>query len=328
MQRRTFIEGIAALAAAWPLAARAQQSTVRRVGVLMNFAKDDPEGAARFAALRDRLGTLGWADGSNVLIEARWAAGRTDLMLTYASQLVSAPVDVIVAQSTPVTTILKKLTDTIPIVFTQVADPIGSGFVSNYAQPDGNITGFTDIDPPIAGKWLEVLKEAAPRINHVTVFSDPDQINHQRFLRAIDAAAPLLKVEVAVVTARGRAEIEDAIANMAVQADGGLIVLPGPLYNTQRASIIEAAGRHRVPAVYPFKYYVKEGGLLYYGTDQLDEWPHAADYVDRILRGEKPASLPVQGPTKYELVINHKAAKGLGLEVPLMMLGRADEVIE
>ena len=328
MQRRTFMKGIAALAAAWPFAARAQQPTVRRVGVLMNYAEGDPEGVARLAALRDRLGTLGWADGKNVQIEARWAAGRGDLTLAYASQLVSQPADVIVGQSTPVMTVLKKLTDTIPIVFTQVADPVGSGFVSNYAQPAGNITGFADFDPSVGGKWLEVLKEAAPRIDHVTVFSDPDQINHERFLRAIEAAAPRLKAQIAVVTARSRAEIEQMIANMARQADGGLIVLPGPLYNIQRASIIEAAARYRVPAVYPIKYYVKEGGLLYYGMDQLDEWPHAADYVDRILRGEKPASLPVQGPTKYELVINHKAAKGLGLEVPLMMLGRADEVIE
>ena len=326
MRRREFISVIGGAAAAWPLAARAQQT--RRIGVLINYVEDDPEGAARLAALRERLGALGWTDGGNVQIEARWAAGRADLTLAYASQLVSQPADVIVAASTPVMTVLKKLTDTIPIVFTQVADPVGSGFVSNYAQPDGNITGFADFDPSVGGKWLEVLKEAAPRIDHVTVFSDPDQINHERFLRAIEAAAPLLKAQIAAVTARSRAEIEQVIANVARQADGGVIVLPGPLYNIQRASIIEAAARYRVPAVYPIKFYVEEGGLLYYGINQLDEWPHAADYVDRILRGEKPASLPVQGPTKYELVINHKAAKGLGLELPLMMLGRADEVIE
>jgi putative ABC transport system substrate-binding protein len=328
MRRREFIAVIGTASATWPLAAGAQHSTVRRVGVLMYYAEDDAEGAARFAALRDRLGTLGWANGRNAQIEARWAAGRPDLTLAYASQLVSQPADVIVAASTPVVTILKKLTDTIPIVFTQVADPVGSGFVSNYAKPDGNITGFADFDPSVAGKWLEVLKEAAPRIDHVTVFSDPDQINHERFLRTIQAAAPPLKAQIAVVTARSRAEIEQVIANVARQADGGVIVLPGPLYNIQRASIIEAAARYRVPAVYPIKYYVEEGGLLYYGMNQIDEWPQAADYVDRILRGEKPASLPVQGPTKYELVINHKTAKGLGLELPPMMLGRADEVIE
>ena len=225
-------------------------------------------------------------------------------------------------------TVLKKLTDTIPIVFTQVADPVGSGFVSNYTQPDGNITGFTDADPSVAGKWLEVLKEAAPRIDHVAVFWDPDQINHQRFLRVIEAAASLLKAQVAVVMARSRAEIEQVIANMAGQADGGLIVLPSPFYATLRASIIEVAGRYRVPAVYPFKYYVKEGGLLYYGSDQLDEWPHAADYVDRILKGEKPADLPVMQPTKIELIINLKTAKALGLTVPLIMQMTADEVIE
>jgi putative ABC transport system substrate-binding protein len=225
---------------------------VRRVGVLMNYAEDDPEGDARFAALRGRLGTLGWADGRNVQIEARWAAGRADLTLTYASQLVSQPADVIVAQTTLVMTILQKLTGSIPIVFTQVADPVGSGFVSNYARPGGNITGFTDFDTSVAAKWLQVLKEVAPRIDHVTVFSDPDQINHQRFLRVIEAAAPPLKAQVAVVTARNRAEIEQVIANMAGKANGGLIVLPGPLYNNRRASITEAAALFRVPAVYPY----------------------------------------------------------------------------
>ena len=326
MRRRTFIEGIAALAAAWPIAARAQH--MRRIGVLINYAEDDPEGAARLAALRDRLGTLGWTDGGNVQIEARWPAGRADLMLTYAGQLVSQPADVIVAQTTLVMTILKKLTDTIPIVFTQVADPAGSGFVSNYARPGGNITGFTDFDPPVAGKWLQVLKEAASQIDHVTVFSDPDQINHQRFLRAIETTAAPLKTPVSVVTVRSRAEIERAIRSMAGQADGGLIVLPGPLYNIQRASIIEAAARYRVPAVYPFKYYVKEGGLLCYGDDQLDQWRHAADYVHRILKGEKPADLPVQAPTKYELVINLKTANALGLTIPAAMLSVADELID
>jgi putative ABC transport system substrate-binding protein len=326
MRRREFITLVGGAAATWPLAARAQQS--RRIGVLINYVEDDPEGAARLAALRERLSALGWTDGGNVQIEARWAAGRADLTLTYASQLVSQPADVIVAQTTLVMTILKKLTGSIPIVFTQVADPVGSGFVSNYARPGGNITGFTDFDTSVAAKWLQVLKEVAPRIDHVTVFLDPDQINHQRFLRVIEAAAPPLKAQVAVVTARNRAEIEQVIANMAGQANGGLIVLPGPLYNNRRASITEAAARFRVPAVYPYKYYVKGGGLLSYGIDQLDEWRLAADYVDRILKGEKPADLPVQAPTKYEFVINLQAAKALGIDVPPTMLARADEVIE
>jgi putative ABC transport system substrate-binding protein len=329
MKRREVITLLGGTALAWPLAARAQQGErLRRIGVLMSYAEGDPEGKDRFAALHDQLGKLGWADGRNVAIETRWTAGHANLMLVFATELVTQPVDVIVAQSTPVLGVVKQLTNTIPVVFTQVADPAGSGFVSNYARPGGNITGFTDYDPAIAGKWLEILKEAAPRINRVTVFFDPDQVNHQRFLRVIESSAPALKMQVSFATVHNRAEIEQAIANAAGQSDGALIVLPGPLHNTQRASIIEAAARYRLPAVYPFKYYVKEGGLLYYGTDQLAQWPDAAGYVDRILKGEKPADLPVQAPTKYDLAINLKTAMTLGLTVPATLIARADEVIE
>jgi putative ABC transport system substrate-binding protein len=329
MRRREFITLLGGTALAWPLAARAQQGErLRRIGVLMSYAEGDPEGKDRFAALHDQLGKLGWADGRNVAIETRWAAGQANLMLVFATELVTQPVDVIVAQSTPVLGVVKQLTSTIPVVFTQVADPAGSGFVSNYARPGGNITGFTDYDPAIAGKWLEILKEAAPRTNRVTVFFDPDQVNHQRFLRVIESSAPALKMQVSVATVHNRIEIEQAIANAAGQSDGALIVLPGPLHNTQRASIIEAAARYRLPAVYPFKYYVKDGGLLYYGIDQLAQWPDAAGYVDRILKGEKPADLPVQAPTKYDLAINLKTAKTLGLTVSATLIARADEVIE
>ena len=329
MRRREVIALLGGVTAGWPLAAPAQQGEeVHKIGVLMNYAEGDPEGKGRFAALRDGLTKLGWADGRNVAIETRWAAGQANLMLVFATELVTQPVDVIVAQSTPVLGVVKQLTSTIPVVFTQVADPTGSGFVTNYARPGGNITGFADYDPAIAGKWLEILKEAAPRINRVTVFFDPDQVNHQRFLRIIESSAPTLKVQVSVATVRNRAEIEQAIANAAGQTDGALIVLPGPLHNTQRASIIEAAARYRLPAVYPFKYYVKDGGLLYYGTDQLSQWPDAAGYVDRILKGEKPADLPVQAPTKYELAVNLKTAKALGLTIPGTLIARADEVIE
>jgi putative ABC transport system substrate-binding protein len=329
MRRREVITLLGGTALAWPLAARAQQGErLRRIGVLMSYAEGDPEGKDRFAALHDQLGKLGWADGRNVAIETRWTAGQANLMLVFATELVTQPVDVIVAQSTPVLGVVKQLTSTIPVVFTQVADPAGSGFVSNYARPGGNITGFTDYDPAIAGKWLEILKEAAPRTNRVTAFFDPDQINHQRFLRVIESSAPALKMQVSFATVHNRAEIEQAIANAAGQSDGALIVLPGPLHNTQRASIIEAAARYRLPAVYPFKYYVKDGGLLYYGTDQLAQWPDAAGYVDRILKGEKPADLPVQAPTKYDLAINLKTAKTLGLTVPATLIARADEVIE
>jgi len=329
MQRRHFVNLLAGAVAAWPLAARGQQGErARKIGVIMNYAEGDPEGAVRFAALRDRLSALGWTDGRSVQIETRWAAGRPDLMLTFASQLVSQPADIIVAQSTPVMTILKKLTDTIPIVFTQVADPVGSGFVSNYARPEAEITGFTDIDPSVAGKWIEALKEVAPRVGRVTVLFDPDQANHKKFLDVIESAAPTFQMQVSVAGVHNRVEIEQAIADAAGQSDGGLVVLPGPLHNNQRAAIIQAAARYRLPATYPFKYYAKEGGLLYYGSNQLDQWPRAADYVDRILRGAKPSDLPVQAPTKYELVINLKTAKALGLTVPPLMLGRADDVIE
>jgi putative ABC transport system substrate-binding protein len=329
MRRREVIVLVGGAAMSLPLAARAQQGErLHKIGVLMNYAEGDPEGKDRFAALHDQLGKLGWADGRNVAIETRWAAGQANLMLVFAAELVAQPVDVIVAQSTLVLGVVKQLTSTIPVVFTQVTDPAGSGFVSNHARPGANITGFTDYDPAIAGKWLEILKEAAPRTNRVTVFFDPDQVNHQRFLRVIESSAPALKMQVSFATAHNRAEIEQAIANAAGQSDDALIVLPGPLHNTQRASIIEAAARYRLPAVYPFKYYVKDGGLLYYGTDQLAQWPSAAGYVDRILKGEKPADLPVQAPTKYELAVNLKTAKTLGLAVPATLIARADEVIE
>jgi putative tryptophan/tyrosine transport system substrate-binding protein len=329
MRRREVIVLVGGAAMSWPLAARAQQGErLHKIGVLMNYAEGDPEGKDRFAALHDQLGKLGWADGRNVAIETRWAAGQANLMLVFAAELVAQPVDVIVAQSTLVLGVVKQLTSTIPVVFTQVTDPAGSGFVSNHARPGANITGFTDYDPAIAGKWLEILKEAAPRTNRVTVFFDPDQVNHQRFLRVIESSAPALKMQVSFATAHNRAEIEQAIANAAGQSDDALIVLPGPLHNTQRASIIEAAARYRLPAVYPFKYYIKDGGLLYYGTDQLAQWPSAAGYVDRILKGEKPADLPVQAPTKYELAVNLKTAKTLGLAVPATLIARADEVIE
>ena len=249
-------------------------------------------------------------------------------MLTYAAQLVSQPADIIVVNSTPLLAVLKRLTSTIPIVFTQVADPVGSGFVSNYARPGGNITGFTDFDTSIAEKWVEVLKEVVPSVNRMTVLLDPDQLNHRLFLRSIQSAAPALKVQISVAEVHNRAEIGQAISSLAGQAGSGLIVLPGPLDNTQRDLIIQSTAHFHLPAVYPFKYYAKEGGLLYYGINQVDQWAKAAGYVDRILRGEKPGELPLQSPTKFELVINLKTAKALGVNIPPTLLALADEVIE
>jgi len=329
MKRRDFIALVGGTAVGWPLAAHAQErDRLRKIGVIMNYAESDPEGQARFSALREQLRKLGLADGNNIQIEVRWAAGKSNLMLTFATQFVSQPVDVFVVNSTPLLTVLKPLTGVIPIVFVQVADPVASGFVTSYARPGGNITGFTDFDTPIAGKWVEVLKEAAPLVNRVTVLLDPDQTNHRSFLNAIKSAAPTFKVQVSAAEVRNRGEIARAIAGLVDQVDRGLVVLPGPVNNTQRDLIIQSAARFHLPAVYPFKYYVKEGGLLYYGIDQVDQWSKAAGYVDRILRGEKPSDLPLQAPTKYELIVNLKTAKALGLEIPPTLLAGADEVIE
>jgi putative ABC transport system substrate-binding protein len=329
MRRRKFITLLGGAAAAWPLAARAQnRDRVRRIGVIMNYAEIDLEGQDRFSALRERLHKLGWTEGSNIQTEVRWAAGKTDRMQAYATELVSLPADVIVVNSTPLLAVLKQLTRTIPIVFAQVADPIGSGFVGSYARPGENITGFTDFDTSIAEKWMEVLKEAAPFVNRVTVLLDPKQMNHDAFLRVIESTAPSFKIQVSEAGVRDRAEIEQAITALAGQVDRGLVVLPGPVNNTLRNSIIPLAARYHLPAIYPFKYYVRDGGFLYYGIDQVDQWPRAAGYVDRILRGEKTSELPVQAPIKFELAINLKTAKALGLEVPPMLIARADDVIE
>jgi putative ABC transport system substrate-binding protein len=327
--KRQFVFALGGAAVAWPLAALAQRSSpIQTIGVIMNYPEADTEGQTRFFALRDRLHKLGWMEGSNVGIEVRWAAGEADRVQAYANELVGLPADVIIANSTPSLAVLKRLTRTIPIVFVQVADPVGSGFVTSYAQPGGNITGFTDFEASTAGKWIEVLKEATPFVNRVTVLMDPDQSNHAVFLRVITSAAASFKMEVSATAVRNRKEIETAVTELAGQTDRGLVVLPGPTNNTLRDAIIRLAANYRLPAVYPFKYYVKDGGLLYYGSDQLDQWPNAANYVDRILRGAKPSELPVQAPTKYELTINLKTAKALGLDVPPSLLARADQVIE
>ncbi|TMJ80432.1 MAG: ABC transporter substrate-binding protein [Alphaproteobacteria bacterium] len=329
MRRRAFITLLGGAAAAWPLAARAQQrDRVRRVGVIMNYTESDPEGQARCSALRQRLHELGWVEGSNIQIEVRWVGGKTDRMQTYATEFVRLPSEVIVVNSTPLLAVVKQLTRTIPIVFAQVADPIASGFASSYARPGENITGFTDFDVSIAGKWIEVLKEAAPFINRVTVLRDPKQTNHDAFLRVIETTGDSLKVQVSAAGVSDRAGIEQTISALAGQMDRGLAVLPGPVNNTLRESIIQLVARYHVPAIYPFRYYARDGGLLYYGIDQVDQWPKAAGYVDRILKGEKPNELPLQAPTKFELIINLKTAKALGIEIPPTLLARADEVIE
>ena len=329
MKRRDFITFVGGAAVAVPIMARAQERRrVRRIGVIMIYAETDPEGQRRLSALMDRLHKLGWMEGSNIKIDVRWAAGKTDRMRADAVEFVDMPVDIIVASSTPLLEVLKPLTQTIPIVFAQVADPVGSGFVSSFSRPGGNITGFTDFETPIAGKWIQLLKEAAPVVSRVTVLLDPKQSNHQRFIGVIESAARRLNMQVSAAGVRDRVEIEQTIMALAGQTDRGLVILPGPVTNTLRDSIIQLAARYHLPAMYPQRYYVNEGGLLCYSIDQVDQWPRMAGYVDRILKGEKPADLPIQSPIKYELVINLKTAKALGLTIPPLLLAQADEIIE
>jgi putative ABC transport system substrate-binding protein len=330
MRRREFIALLGGVVAAWSLAARAQQGQrVRRVGVLIvAFAQSDPEAQARTAAFLDTFQTLGWADGRNVRIEYRWGAGDADGGKAAASELVRSSPDVIVVASNAALAEVRRLTSTIPIVFTQISDPVGSGFVGGLARPGGNITGFQNFEPAMGGKWLGVLKEAAPNMSRTGVLFSSGTAANVAFLHAAEAVAPSLGVKLSAIDVRHEVEIERAVAALASEPDGGLLVLPNPYNATNRGSIIVVAARHRLPAVYPFRYFAAAGGLMSYGIDQIDQWRRAASYVDRILRGEKPGELPVQAPTKFELVVNLKTAKALGLNIPPAFPLRADEVIE
>ena len=329
MRRREFIALLAGLAG-WPLAADAQQADrVRRIAMLIAaYSQADREGQARVAAFLDTLHRLGWTDGRNVRIEYRWGSGDVDRTKAAAAELVRSTPDLIVAGSNPAVAGLQPLTSMIPIVFAQVSDPVNSGFVAGLARPGGNISGFQNFEDAIGGKWLGVLKEAAPNMRRAAVLFGSDTAANVAFLRAAEAVAPSLGVQVTAVDVSGGVEIERAIAAFAGAPDGGLLVVPH-VYNTaNRGSIILLAARHRLPTVYPFRYFTAEGGLMSYGPDQIEQWRGAATYVDRILRGEKPGDLPIQAPTKYELVINLKAAKAIGLEIPPTFPLRADEVIE
>jgi len=326
MMRRQFITLLGGTAA-WPLAARAQQP--RRVGVLMAaYAQTDREGQARITAFLDTFQRLGWTDGRNVRIEYRWGAGDAERIKGSVTELVRLAPDVIVVATSPALTELQRLTSTIPIVFIQVSDPVGSGFVAGLALPGGNITGFQSFDPAMGGKWLGVLKEAAPNLNRVAVLFGSDTSGNVAELREVEAVAPSLGVTVAGVDVHDEGEIERVIATFASQPDGGLIVMPHAYTLANRTSIIILAARHRLPAIYSYRFFATEGGLMSYGPDQIDQFRGAATYVDRILRGEKPSELPVQAPTKFELVINMKTAKALGLNIPPGLPLRADEVIE
>jgi len=329
MKRRQFITLLGGAAAAWPLAARAEQrERMRRIGVLMNLASDDAEGQARLAAFHQGLQQLGWTVGRNVQIDYRWGAGNADYIRKFAAELVALAPDVILSTGSPSVAVLQQATRTVPVVFVTVVDPVSSGFVDSLARPGGNITGFTLYEYSISGKWLALLKEIAPGMTRAAVIRDPALTAGGGQLGVIQAVAPSVGAEVTPVNVRDAGEIERAITAFARSPNGGLIVTASTLAGVHRDLIIALAARYKLPAVYPIPYFARSGGLMSYGPDSVDQYRLVASYVDRILKGEKPADLPVQAPTKYELVINLKTAKTLGLEVPSTLLARADEVIE
>ena len=326
--RRDFIALLAGAALAHPLAARAQpRERMRRIGVLMPLTADDPESQARNAAFLQGLGELGWTVGRNVRIDYRWGAGDPERYRAHAAELVALAPDVVLAQGSSTVIALQRATRAVPIVFANVTDPVGGGLVASLARPGGNATGFTSTEFGFAGKWLELLKEIAPRVTRVAVMRDAiaSQIG---LLGGIQAVAPSLKVELRPVDMRDADEIERAVVAFAGQPNGGLIVTQGAQALLHRELIVALAARHRLPAVYAYRTHVAGGDLVSYGIDNVEQFRRAAGYVDRILKGEKPADLPVQAPTKFELAINLATAKALGLEVPPSVLARADEVIE
>jgi ABC-type uncharacterized transport system substrate-binding protein len=327
MRRREFIALLGG-AAAWPLEARAQQgSRMRRIGVLMTTAAGDPEGQARIAAFLQGLQPLGWTVGANAQIDIRFAV-EPERIRQEAAQLAAIAPDIILANSSAGIGAMLQATRTIPIVFAVVADPVGAGFVNSLSRPGGNATGFTNFEYGISGKWLELLKELKPSLKRVAVIRDPTTAVALGQFGAMQGVAPSLGVEVTPVNLANVGDIEQPIAAFARPGNGGLVIFGGPLILAHRDLIIALAAQHRLPALYPNRFFAAAGGLISYGPDFLDQFRRAAGYVDRILKGEKPADLPVQAPTKYELVINLKTAKALGLEVPTSVLARADEAIE
>ena len=322
MRRREFIELLGG-AAAWPVAARAQQpDRVRRIGVLMGYADNDSEAQTWVAAFREGLQRLGWAEGRNIGIDTRWARSEVDAMQRLAQELV-------LSQITPTTAASLQQTRTIPIIFAMVADPVGSGFVKSLARPGGNITGFAALEGSLAGKWLEFLKKIAPRVARVVLPFNPTTATFaEYYLNPVKVAAAALGVEAVALPVQDTSKLESIVATTAREPNSGLIVMPEAFLIVHRAEVTSLAARYRLPAVYPYRSFAEIGGLLSYGFDRLDNFRRAAGYADRILRGEHPGDLPVQAPTKYELVINLKTAKALGLTVPSTLLATADEVIE
>ena len=329
MRRRQFIGLLGGAAAAWPLAARAQQGErMRRIGVLTNLVADDPEAQARVGAFLQGLQELGWAVGRNMRIEYRWGAGDADRTRGYAAELVALAPDVILTSGASALAPLLQATRSVPVVFAQVPDPVGAGFVNSLARPGGNTTGFITYEYGLSGKWLELLTQIAPSVTRAAVIRDPAVSAGTGQWGAIQAVAPSVRVLVSPVNVRDAGEIERDVAAFAHGSNSGLIVTASALAIRHRNLIVTLAARHRLPAVYYQRGFVTGGGLISYGPDFIDQYRRAAGYVDRILKGEKPSDLPVQAPTKYELVINLKTAKALGLDVPATLLARADEVIE
>jgi putative ABC transport system substrate-binding protein len=331
IRRRELIAALGGAAATWPLAARAQQpDRVRRIGVLMGYAESDSDAQAWYATFREELQKLGWTAGRNAQIDTRWATpADAGSMRRFAKELVALQPDLFLSSTTPTTTALLQQTRTIPIVFAIVADPIGSGFVASFARPGGNVTGFIFTEPTMAGKWLELLKEIAPRVARVAMLFNPASATYAEYwLSPFKAAAASFAIEPIAAPVRDRSELESVVAAQAREPNGGLIAMPDSFTDAHRAEITSLAARYRLPAVYPFRFFVEVGGLMSYGVDRTDNFRRAATYADRILKGEKPSELPVQAPFKYELVINLKTAKALGLDVPLHLQQLADEVIE
>jgi ABC-type uncharacterized transport system substrate-binding protein len=329
MRRRELITLLGGAAAAWPLAALAQQGErIRRIGVLHSLASDDPEGQARLTAFVQGLQELGWTDGRNVRIDYRWAAGDAERARRYAAELVALAPDVILAHGGSIVPSLLQATRTVPIVFTQTPDPVGAGFVTSLARPGGNVTGFLVFEYGISAKWLELLKEIAPRVTRAAVIRDAAIASGTGQWGALQSVAPSFGVELSPVNMSDAGEIERAVAAFARSPNGGMILTASTLAVIHRELIITLAARYRLPAVYTSRYFVTGGGLISYGADSIDPQRRAAGYVDRILKGERPADLPVQAPTKYELAINLKTAKTLGLDVPTSLIARANEVIE
>jgi putative ABC transport system substrate-binding protein len=329
MRRREFIAGLGS-AAAWPLVAPAQQGErMRRVGVLIGLAEGDPETQGRLAAFRQGMQQRGWSEGRNLQIDYRWAGPEAERVMFYAAELVRTQPDLILAITSPSVAALQRATHTIPIVFAGIGDPVGQGFVASLARPGGNITGFTGLELSLGEKWVSYLKELAPGVTRIAYLFHPEiGPYYALWLKSVEAAAATLGAETTAAPVRAPSDIERAISAIAVHPDAGLIVQPDGYTVTNRRLIIELTARHRLPTVYTYRYEVVEGGLVSYGADMLDQFRRAADYVDRILKGQNPSELPVQQPVKYELAINLKTAKALGLSIPTNLLAVADEVIE